>query len=92
MRLGYLVFTSPNSCSCEVLEEAPEGVTVDLEKGTWEHSNEFNHRKSEKVGGRCYLGQRHDGIIGVYRLDGIKQISQMVRDAVYVQEDWSDAD
>ncbi len=91
MRLGYLII-SPNGCSCNVLTEAPEGVTVDLEGGKWRYEY-AHHKQDELIGHGCYFDRTWSGmLIGVYDLDNTKQINSMVRDAVEAHNDRSDAD
>ena len=92
MRLVYLQF-SPNPMCVQVVDKAPEGVTVDLKKKTWDFSgSSMTDRGPKKIGnGRNILESRH-GVIGVYDTDKITHLGSMVYDAVESQRDRSNAD
>ena len=89
MRIGYLVFAS-NTAYTKVVDEAPEGVKVDLVEGTWLWNSKYKE-PLRKIGEKRYLGEGKSGIIGVYDLDDIKQVNSMVHDAVESQRDYSKA-
>jgi hypothetical protein len=77
MRLAYLVFAG-NPCYCNVVEEAPKGVTVDVQNMTWRYEYaEFE--QEELIGHNRYLGKSRGGVIGVYDLDSVVDIVSMVK-------------
>ena len=94
MKLGYLVFTSPNPHSCEVLLEAPKGVTVDLEKRIWQYAHAIYPQQEEEIGQSRYIGwgKQPGAPIGVFDLDDFEHLNNMVRAAVEAHADHSNAD
>ena len=90
MRLVYLALAD-NTAYCKVVEEAPKGVTVNLEQGTWEYAHE-EFRRARRIGEHRYLGRFRHGVIGVYDLDNMSHVSAMVHAAIESQRDYHDAD
>ena len=91
MKLVYLVFAD-NTAYCRVVEQTPKGVTIDLEKKTWEYAL-AEICPHMPIGRARYLPRwsRH-GVIGVYDLDDCVQVNTMVHDAIESQRDYRDAD
>lgn len=82
MRLVYLVFAS-NGRSCEVLDEAPEGSTVDLATKRWRYKDSRHGQGQwEPIGRESYLGNGNSHLIGVYDLDDPRQVNSMVHSAI----------
>ncbi len=90
MKLAYLVFAG-NTAYCTVTEMTPKGVTVDLEKMTWQYDHAHLHQPVQ-IGRSRYLGCSPHGTIGVYDLDNFAHVDRMVHDAIESQRDYSNAD
>lgn len=92
MKLVYLIFAS-NNAYVSVVKKAPEGVVVDFATKTWK-SPLIGGGQSKRIGQHRYVESNcgRSGIIGVYDLDIIEQVSSMVGDALETIRGHSSAD
>lgn len=81
MRLVFLQFAS-NTCYVKVVEEPPEGVTVDTQQGVWTYVHASKQFMPKKIGEGRYLENNRFGVIGVYDRDNIAHLNSMARDAI----------
>lgn len=78
--LVYLVY-APNNCYTSVVDECPEGTTINLECGTWRFSQQCRFDQDYPIGrSRATMSQNH-GIIGVYDRSNVDHLGSMVSDA-----------